>query len=121
MIEQLTQQLWQGIQSLGGVTLNGSVEHRVVGNLNVCFQGVDGEALIMAMRDIAVSSGSACNSANLQSSYVLAAIGVPKLLANSAVRFSLGRFTTADDIERAIACIVSAVNKLRRISPIDPK
>lgn len=116
-ITALTQRLWQGISQLPGVYLNGSSEHRVIGNLNVSFEGIDGEALILSMRDIAVSSGSACNSANLQSSYVLAAIGVPKYLANSAVRFSVGRFTSADDIERAIACITEKVIKLRQISP----
>lgn len=118
-IATLTERLWQGIQQLDGVSLNGGASHRVSGNLNVSFSGVDGEALILSMRELAVSSGSACNSANLQASYVLQAIGVPKILANSAVRFSVGRYTTADEIDQAVACVVQSVTKLRSISPID--
>ncbi len=118
-ITELTDRLWQGINQLPGVHLNGSAEHRVIGNLNVSFEGIDGEALILSMRELAVSSGSACNSANLQSSYVLQAIGVPKVLANAAVRFSVGRFTTADEVDRAIVCITEKVTQLRRIAPTD--
>ncbi|MDF1653560.1 MAG: IscS subfamily cysteine desulfurase [Coxiellaceae bacterium] len=116
-ITALTERLWHGISQLPGVHLNGSDEHRVIGNLNISFEGIDGEALILSMRELAVSSGSACNSANLQSSYVLQAIGVPKPLANAAVRFSVGRFTTEDEIDRAIACVTEKVTQLRRIAP----
>ncbi|MDF1795804.1 MAG: IscS subfamily cysteine desulfurase [Coxiellaceae bacterium] len=118
-ITVLTDRLWQGIKQLPGVHLNGSAEHRVIGNLNISFEGIDGEALILSMRELAVSSGSACNSANLQSSYVLQAIGVSKALANAAVRFSVGRFTTEDEIDRAIACVVEKVTQLRRIAPTE--
>lgn len=118
-IGRLTELLWQGIQQLPGIYLNGDGKQRVVGNLNVSFEGVDGEALILGMRELAVSSGSACNSANLQTSYVLQAIGLSKMLANSAVRFSLGRFTTECDIERTIQCVVNTVTRLRRIASFD--
>lgn len=116
-IARLTEQLWHGLSLLPGVSLNGSASQRVVGNLNVSFAGVDGEALILGMRELAVSSGSACNSANLQSSYVLQEIAVPKLLANAAIRFSVGRFNTAEEIDRTIQLVTERVNVLRAMSP----
>jgi cysteine desulfurase len=116
-IARLTEQLWHGLSLLPGVSLNGSASQRVVGNLNVSFAGVDGEALILGMRELAVSSGSACNSANLQSSYVLQEIAVPKLLANAAIRFSVGRFNTAEEIDRTVQLVTERVNVLRAMSP----
>lgn len=112
-IAALRQRLWQGLQSLEGVYLNGHPEQRVAGILNVSFAGVDGETLMMALRDLAVSSGSACNSATVAPSYVIKALGVPDDLALASVRFSLGRFTTAENVEFAIATVVETVHRLR--------
>jgi cysteine desulfurase len=100
------------------VTLNGSLEHRVPGNLNVSFAYVEGEALMMAIKDVAVSSGSACTSASLEPSYVLRAMGVTEDLAHSSIRFGLGRFTTEEEIEFVTRLVVDKVKKLRDMSPL---
>ncbi|HEX9402317.1 MAG TPA: IscS subfamily cysteine desulfurase [Anaeromyxobacter sp.] len=100
------------------VTLNGSLEHRVPGNLNVSFAYVEGEALMMAIKDVAVSSGSACTSASLEPSYVLRAMGVSEDLAHSSIRFGLGRFTTEEEIDFVVRLVVEKVKKLRDMSPL---
>ena len=100
------------------VTVNGSLEHRLPGNLNVSFAYVEGEALMMAIKDVAVSSGSACTSASLEPSYVLRAMGVTDDLAHSSIRFGLGRFTTAEEIDWVIRLVVEKVRKLRDMSPL---
>ena len=112
-IAALREQLWQGISQLGGVVLNGDADQRVAGILNVSFADVDGETLLMALKDLAVSTGSACASADLEPSYVLTALGVSREMAHSAIRFSIGRYTTAADIEIAIEKVRHAVDSLR--------
>lgn len=112
-IATLRQQLWQGISQLDGVVLNGDADQRVAGILNVSFADVDGETLLMALKDLAVSTGSACASADLEPSYVLTALGVSREMAHSAIRFSIGRYTTAADIEIAIEKVRHAVEMLR--------
>ena len=113
----LRDRLWQGLVALGGVELNGHPEQRVAGVLNVCFHNVEGESLRFALRDLAVSSGSACASGSDEASYVLRALGRSDQLAQSSIRFSLGRFTTADDIDRAIVSVSREVTRLRSLSP----
>jgi cysteine desulfurase len=100
------------------VTLNGSLEHRLPGNLNVSLAYVEGEALMMAIKDVAVSSGSACTSASLEPSYVLRAMGVSEDLAHSSIRFGLGRFTTEEEVEYTVRLVVEKVKKLRDMSPL---
>lgn len=112
-ITELRQRLWQGIAALGGVHLNGHEQQRVSGILNVAFEGVDGETLMMALNDLAVSSGSACNSATVAPSYVVKSLGLSDELALASVRFSLGRFTTQQQIEFAIDTVTSVVTRLR--------
>ncbi|QJR82029.1 IscS subfamily cysteine desulfurase [Alteromonas pelagimontana] len=112
-IQQLRDTLWQGLSALDDIYLNGDAQHRIAGNLNVSFGGVDGESLMMGLHDIAVSSGSACTSASLEPSYVLRAIGRSAELAHSGIRFSVGRFTTAEDIEYVIDKVCDTVTKLR--------
>jgi len=114
---QLRGLLWSGLSELKGLCINGDIDRRVAGNLNVSFEGVDGESLMLALKDIAVSSGSACASASLDPSYVLKGIGVSDNLAHSSIRISLGRFTTEDDVRRTVMLITEKVNKLREISP----
>jgi cysteine desulfurase len=120
-IAQLRNQLWQGIADLPCVQRNGSVECSTAGHLNVAFanaggQGVDGEVLLLSLRELAISSGSACNSASLSPSYVLKAIGLSDAQAQASLRFSLGRYTTAAEIEFAIDHIRSVVAKLQQKS-----
>ena len=117
-IRMLRDRLWRGLSEMEEVYLNGDLEQRIPHNLNVSFNYVEGESLIMAIKDIAVSSGSACTSASLEPSYVLRALGRNDELAHSSIRFSLGRFTTEEEIDFAIATIQSKVAKLREMSPL---
>ena len=98
--------------------MNGDLEHRVPHNLNISFNYVEGESLIMAVKGIAVSSGSACTSASLEPSYVLRALGRTDELAHSSIRFSIGRFTTEDDVDYTIELMKSKIGKLRELSPL---
>jgi cysteine desulfurase len=111
--------LHEGIASqLGHLKLNGHPEHRLPNNLNLSFAFVEGEGLMMAMKDLAVSSGSACTSASLEPSYVLRGIGVGDDMAHSSIRFGLGRFSKDEEIDFAIKQVVQAVTKLREMSPL---
>ncbi|MFD0950071.1 IscS subfamily cysteine desulfurase [Paraperlucidibaca wandonensis] len=114
----LRDRLWAGFQDLEQVFVNGSLEQRIAGNLNVSFNLVEGESLIMALKDLAVSSGSACTSASLEPSYVLRALGLTDELAHSSIRFTTGRFTTEADIDYVIGHAKDAVNRLRDLSPL---
>lgn len=114
----LRKRLWDGFKDMEEVYLNGHEEQRVAGNLNVSFNFVEGESLIMALKDLAVSSGSACTSASLEPSYVLRAIGRDDELAHSSIRFSIGRYTTAEEIDYTIAKMRDAIMKLRDLSPL---
>ncbi len=114
----LRQRLWQGITTIEEVYLNGDEHHRVAGNLNVSFAFVEGESLIMALKDLAVSSGSACTSASLEPSYVLRALGREDELAHSSIRFTLGRFSTVEEVDYAVDKIRSEVERLRELSPL---
>jgi cysteine desulfurase len=115
----LRDRLWHGLSAIGGVELNGHPTQRVAGVLNVCFHNVEGESLRFGLRDLAVSSGSACASGSDEASYVLRALGRSDQQAQSSIRFSLGRFTTAEDVDRAIASVSREVGRLRAISPCD--
>lgn len=117
-IRMLRDRLWRGISALEEVYLNGHMDRRVPHNLNVSFNYVEGESLIMAIKDIAVSSGSACTSASLEPSYVLRALGRSDELAHSSIRFSVGRFTTEKEVDFAVQTIQSKVAKLREMSPL---
>ncbi len=117
-IRALRDRLWAGLGRIDEVYLNGDPERRVAHNLNVSFNFVEGESLIMAIKDIAVSSGSACTSASLEPSYVLRALGRSDELAHSSIRFTVGRFTTAEEIDFAIALLTEKVAKLRSMSPL---
>ncbi len=114
----LRNRLWDGIKDMEECYLNGDLERRVAGNLNVSFNFVEGESLIMALKDLAVSSGSACTSASLEPSYVLRAIGRPDELAHSSIRFTIGRFTTREEVDWAVAKIRDQVGRLRSLSPL---
>ncbi|HYW46871.1 MAG TPA: IscS subfamily cysteine desulfurase [Bryobacteraceae bacterium] len=103
---------------LSDVHVNGSMEHRLPGNLNMSFAGVDGEALLMSLPDVALSTGSACTSATVEPSHVLRALGVPAGLAHSSLRFGLGRFNTEEEIDSVARRVVESVNKLRALSPL---
>ena len=113
--ERLRKGLLAGLDLL---IVNGSLEHRVPGNLNVSFAYVEGEALMMAIKDVAVSSGSACTSASLEPSYVLRAMGVSEDLAHSSIRFGLGRFNTEEEVDHVIRLVVDKVKTLREMSPL---
>ena len=118
-LKRLRDRLWDGIRKeLDEVFLNGHPTERLPNNLNVSFAYVEGESLMMGMKELAVSSGSACTSASLEPSYVLKAIGVGEDLAHTSIRYSVGRFTTDEEIDFAIAKTVSAVRKLRDLSPL---
>jgi cysteine desulfurase len=117
-IRALRDRLWRGLSSMEAVVLNGDLERRIPGNLNVSFNYVEGESLIMAIKDIAVSSGSACTSASLEPSYVLRALGRSDELAHSSIRFTLGRFTTEEEIDYAVNLVRTKVAKLRELSPL---
>lgn len=114
-LRALRDRLWAGIQKVGGVRVNGSMEHRVATNLNVSFEGVDGDMLMVSLRNLAVSTGSACTSASVEPSYVLRAIGVSRELAHASIRFSLGRFTTEEEIDYAVGVIQKEVLELRKM------
>jgi cysteine desulfurase len=116
-IAALRDRLWQGLQVIEEIYLNGDETQRVAGLLNVSFDGVDGESLIMALDGIAVSSGSACTSASLEPSYVLKAMGQSDELAQSSLRFGLGRFTTEEEVDHVIAVVKEAVTTQREFSP----
>jgi cysteine desulfurase len=110
--------LWAGLSRIEQVFLNGDLERRVPHNLNVSFNFVEGESLLMGIKTVAVSSGSACTSASLEPSYVLRALGRSDELAHSSIRFSIGRFTTEEEVDRTIAHLTQAVEKLRALSPL---
>ena len=114
----LRNRLWDGLKDMEEVYLNGDLEQRVAGNLNVSFNFVEGESLIMALKNIAVSSGSACTSASLEPSYVLRALGRNDELAHSSIRFTIGRYTTVEEIDYTIDLVREAVGKLRDLSPL---
>ncbi len=114
----LRNRLLDGVSDMEEVYVNGSMEHRVAGNINISFNYVEGESLVMALKDLAVSSGSACTSASLEPSYVLRAIGRDDELAHSSIRFSIGRFTTAEEIDYAIKIIRENIGRLRDMSPL---
>ena len=117
-IKRLRSKLLEGLSDLEEVYINGDMEQRVVHNLNLSFNYIEGESLMMAMKDLAVSSGSACTSASLEPSYVLRALGRPDELAHSSIRFTLGRYTTDADIDHAVALIREKIQKLRDLSPL---
>ncbi len=117
-IRGLRDKLLAGIQDIEEVFINGDLEQRVAHNLNASFNYVEGESLMMAIKDLAVSSGSACTSSSLEPSYVLRALGRSDELAHSSIRFSIGRFTTEADIDFAVSLIKDAVERLRDISPL---
>ncbi len=115
----LRERLRRGLEAgLDLLAVNGSMEHRLPGNLNVSFAYVEGEAMMMAIKDVAVSSGSACTSASLEPSYVLRAMGVGDDMAHSSIRFGLGRFTTAEEVDFVIGLVIAKVKKLRDMSPL---
>ncbi len=114
----LRDRLLDGVRDMEAVTVNGDLDQRVPHNLNVSFAFVEGESLLMALKDLAVSSGSACTSASLEPSYVLRALGLNDELAHSSIRFSFGRFTTEEDIDYAVKQVREAVTKLRDMSPL---
>jgi cysteine desulfurase len=116
---RLRERLLEGIQvRLPETYVNGSLEHRLPGNLNISFAFVEGEGLMMALKDVAVSSGSACTSASLEPSYVLRALGVGEELAHTSIRFGLGRFNTDEEVDYVINLVVDKVSKLRELSPL---
>jgi cysteine desulfurase len=114
----LRERLWNGVKDMEEVYLNGHPEHRLPGALNVSFNFVEGESLLMAIKDIAVSSGSACTSASLEPSYVLRALGRNDELAHSSIRFSIGRYTSEEHIKFTINLLKNQVAKLREMSPL---
>ncbi|WP_318408201.1 IscS subfamily cysteine desulfurase [Photobacterium leiognathi] len=115
---QLRDRLLKGLEGIEAMSINGDLEQRVPNNLNISFAFVEGESLLMALKDLAVSSGSACTSASLEPSYVLRALGLNDELAHSSIRFSFGRFTTEEEVDYAVAQIKGAVDKLREMSPL---
>jgi len=117
-IRSLRDRLWAGLSRMDHVQINGDFERRTLNHLNVSFNYVEGESLLMGMKDIAVSSGSACTSASLEPSYVLRAMGRSDELAHSSVRFSIGRFTTQEEIDFTIARVTDVVFRLREMSPL---
>jgi cysteine desulfurase len=117
-IRMLRDRLLNGLMVMEEVHINGDMEHRVPHNLNLSFNFVEGESLIMAIKDVAVSSGSACTSASLEPSYVLRALGRSDELAHSSIRFSMGRFTTVEEVDYVIELLKSKIGKLRELSPL---
>ncbi len=117
-IAKLRDRLWVGLQDMEQIFLNGSMEQSIPNIVNISFNFVEGESMMMSLKDLAVSSGSACTSATLEPSYVLRALGLSDELAHSSIRFSFGRYTTEDDIDRIIEEVKAAVSKLRALSPL---
>ncbi|MBT9608837.1 MAG: aminotransferase class V-fold PLP-dependent enzyme, partial [Aquabacterium sp.] len=117
-IRALQQRLYQGLQGIEQIFVNGDLERRVPHNLNISFNYVEGESLIMGIKGIAVSSGSACTSASLEPSYVLRALGRSDELAHSSLRMTIGRFTTEEEIDFVVATLKDRVAKLRELSPL---
>jgi cysteine desulfurase len=117
-IRMLRDRLLHGLQEIEEVYVNGDMERRVPHNLNISFNFVEGESLIMAVKDVAVSSGSACTSASLEPSYVLRALGRNDELAHSSIRFTVGRFTTEQDVDYVVNLLKSKIAKLRDLSPL---
>ena len=117
-LEALRERFWDAISDIPEVYINGDLEQRLPGALNVSFAFVEGESLIMSLRDLAISSGSACTSASLEPSYVLRALGLNDEMAHSSLRFSFGRFTTEAEVDHAVQCVRHAVEKLRELSPL---
>ena len=117
-IRMLRDRLYEGLNNMEEVYVNGDMDHRIAGNLNISFNFVEGESLIMALRDLAVSSGSACTSASLEPSYVLRALGRNDELAHSSIRFTLGRYTSVEEVDYTIELVIKAVTKLRELSPL---
>ncbi|MBV1888863.1 MAG: IscS subfamily cysteine desulfurase [Proteobacteria bacterium] len=114
----LRDRFWAGIEDIEEVYLNGDADQRIPGNMNVSFNFVEGESLMMSLKDLAVSSGSACTSASLEPSYVLRALGLNDEMAHSSIRFTMGRFTTEEEIDYAVTQVREAVTKLRELSPL---
>ncbi len=114
----LRDRLYEGLKDMEEVYVNGDLEHSVPNILNISFNYVEGESLIMALKDLAVSSGSACTSASLEPSYVLRALGRSDELAHSSIRFSIGRFTTEEEVEETIDYVRAAIGRLRELSPL---
>ncbi len=117
-IMDLRQRLWDGLKDMEEVYVSGDWDQRIPGIMNMSFNYVEGESLIMSLPDIAVSSGSACTSASLEPSYVLRALGMNDELAHSSLRFSIGRFTSEEDVDQAVDSVRTAVEKLRELSPL---
>lgn len=118
-LTKLSERFLNGIMSkIPDVFMNGDAKHRIPGNLNLSFAYIEGESMIMAIRDLAVSSGSACTSASLEPSYVLRALGVEEEMAHTSIRFGFGRFTTEEEVDYAIDLVASQVQKLREMSPL---
>lgn len=117
-IHELRDRLWNGLKDMEEVYVNGDLDQRIPGNINISFNFVEGESLLMALKDLAISSGSACTSASLEPSYVLRALGRNDELAHSSIRFSIGRFTTEQDVDFTIEHVRGAVEKLRELSPL---
>jgi cysteine desulfurase len=114
----LRNRLYDGLKDIEEVYVNGDLEHRVAGILNISFNYVEGESLMMSLKGLAMSSGSACTSASLEPSYVLRALGRSDELAHSSLRLSMGRFSTVEEVDYAIVRIQAAVEKLRELSPL---
>jgi cysteine desulfurase len=117
-VRMLRDRLLNGLMDMEEVHINGDLEQRVPHNLNLSFNFVEGESLIMAIKDVAVSSGSACTSASLEPSYVLRALGRSDELAHSSIRFTVGRFTTVEEVDYVIALMKGKIDKLRELSPL---
>ena len=115
---KLRKRLWNGLKDLEEVYVSGDMDQRLPGLINMSFNYVEGESLIMSLPDLAISSGSACTSASLEPSYVLRALGLNDELAHSSLRFSVGRFTDEADVDQAIESVRKAVEKLRDLSPL---
>ncbi|NOR43237.1 MAG: aminotransferase class V-fold PLP-dependent enzyme, partial [Gammaproteobacteria bacterium] len=114
----LRNKLYDGVKDMEEVYVNGDIDQRIAGNINISFNYVEGESLLMALSELAISSGSACTSASLEPSYVLRALGRNDELAHSSIRFTMGRFTTEEEIDRTIKAVRKAVEKLRELSPL---